>query len=377
MPLGDVPSLTGAVTGVERAAAQRVERLNARVHFAMAEMFAVVIDTSVITSDVIKTVKGGLPSPLYLAMQTGLVRGYMAHHTWAEVPRVLAKRAPKENCDLAAVEKLWWDQYVKLIRFVPTADLPPGDPDLERALRARDASDLPTVKLASLIAPAVVLAADPDLVDIGLAYERWWDVPEVIRKMVAGQGSTELAARAVFGSAYGTVALLRGAVRALQRPWVAAGILAIAAIALLTRETWYPHLRQRIEQAGPGVRDAAASAGRWIFGLFEEYGHALTVWSSAQRGRPGQTLVHTVARVLATSPEPMTRTEIANRLHAQVASRGHQAVMANLQVILNQHQAFCQVTRHRWQLGKEDARVGSYVIPPQAPLPKQKRHAER
>jgi predicted nucleic acid-binding protein len=340
------------------------------VRLALAEIFVVVIDTSVITSDVIKSVKGGLPSPLYLAMERGLVRGYMAHHTWAEVPRVLAKRAATENCDIAAVEKLWWDRYVKLIRFVPTADLPPGDPKLEKALGARDPSDLPTLKLASLIAPAVVLAADRDLVNIGLAYERWWDVPEAIRKMVAGQGSTEIAARVVLGGAYGVVALVRSAASALRRPWVAAGVLAVAAIAVMTREMWYPPMRERVEQASPPVRDAITSAGRWIVGLFEEYGRALMVWSAARRGRPGTTLAHTVARELAASPEPMTRTEIVGRLHAQVASRGHRAVMADLEATLNRHQAFCQVTPYRWQLGKDEARVGGYVIPaqPRGPL---------
>ena len=339
-----------------------------RARLALAPMFVVVIDTSVITSDVIKSAKGGLPSPLYLAMETGLVRGYMAHHTWAEVPRVLAKRAAREKCDLAAVEKLWWDRYVKLIRFVSTADLPPGDPELEKALGRRDPSDLPTLKLASLIAPAVVLAADPDLVDIGLAYERWWDVPEVIRKMVAGQGGMELAGRVVLGSAYGSVALVRGAVGALRRPWVAAGVLAVATIAAITREMWYPRLRERTEQASPPVRDAMTSVGRWILGRFEEYGRALTVWSAARRGRPGPTLAHAVARVLAVSSEPMTRTEIAARLQTQVASRGHRVVMADLHAVLNRYQAFCQVTQHRWQLGKEDARVGGNVIPAQ-PLP--------
>lgn len=139
MPPGGDPSSTGAAAGVQRAATQRVQRLNARAHFAIAEMFAVVIDTSVITSDVIKTVKGGLPSPLYLAMETGWYGGI-----WRITPgprcRALAKRAPKENRDLAAAEKLWWDHYVKLIRFVSTAGLPPGDPDLEKALGTRDAS---------------------------------------------------------------------------------------------------------------------------------------------------------------------------------------------------------------------------------------------
>ena len=185
-------------------------------------MYVVVIDTSVITGDVIKS--AGRPA-VSLVLGDGEGAGARVHGA-PHLGRGAAsagEAGAKRNCDLSAVEKLWWDRYVKLIRFVPTADLPPGDPELEKALGSRDPSDLPTLSLASLIAPAVVLAADRDLVGIGLAYERWWDVPEAVRKMVAGQGSTELAARVVFGGAYGTVALVCGAVRALRRPWVAAG----------------------------------------------------------------------------------------------------------------------------------------------------------
>ena len=325
---------------------------------ALGEISTVVIDTSMITSDVIKTVKWGLPSPLYLAMRTGLLRGFMAHHTWAEVPRILAKRAPREGANLAAAEKLWWQSYIKVIRFVPTGDLPPGDPALELALGVRDPSDLPTVRLASLIAPAVVLAADPDLQDIGLAYERWWEVPEAIRNMVAGQGSTDLAARVVFGTGYGAVALIRGAARALRQPRVAITVLSIAAVAAGTRRRWYPDARRWVEQISPRTRQVAGTVGRALFGVFEQYWAAAAIWSSAQRGQPGRTLVHRVARLLATSPKPMTRTEIAGRLHAEVSERGHRAVMADLYSILNRHQAFCQVSRSRWQLGKEDAALG-------------------
>lgn len=328
----------------------------------LGEVFAVVIDTSVITSDVIQTVKYGLPSPLYLAMRTGLVRGFMAHHTWAEVPRVLAKRAAREGVELAAAEKLWWGSYVKVIRFVATGDLPPGDPDFERALRDRDPSDLPTVALASLIAPVVVLATDPDLKDIGLAYERWREVPVAIRKMVAGRGSTDLAARAIFGAGYGTVALIRGAARAFRNPWVAGVAVGIAAVAAATHHRWYPQARQWAEQTSPGVRRAAGTVVRALFGTFEQYWAAAAIWSSAQRGRRGRALLHQVARLLATSPGPMTRTEIAAHLRDEVSSRGHQAVMADLAVILERHQAFCPVTRNRWQLGKENASLATRSI---------------
>ena len=335
----------------------------------LGEIFVVVIDTSVITGDVIKMVKGGLPSPLLLAMQTGLVRGYMAHHTWAEVPRVLAKRALAEKVDLGAAERLWWHSYVGVIRFVPTGDLPPGDPVLERALGRRDASDLPTLKVASLIAPVVVLAADSDLHDVGLAYERWWEIPETVRRIVAGQGSTDFAARAVFGAGYGAVAAIRAMARALQRPTVAATVIAVAAVAAMTSHWWYPYLRRRVDAVSPGMREVAGRIGHGIYRIFEQYGAALLIWSSAQRGQRGPTLTHRVARMLATSPKPMTRTEITARLRDEVSRFGHRTVMAELHSILHGHQAFCEISRGRWQLGKENVNFGGRALSAGGPVP--------
>src|ERR1022692_500837 len=94
----------------------------------LGEVFIAVIDTSVMTTDVINTLKGRLPSPLMAAMRTGLVRGFMAHHTWAEVPRVLTKRAGREKFDAGAAERIWWRSYVDVIHFVPTGSLPAADP---------------------------------------------------------------------------------------------------------------------------------------------------------------------------------------------------------------------------------------------------------
>ncbi len=56
----------------------------------------------------------------------------MAHHTCVEVPRVLAKRSAKEGVDRFAAEWMWSSIYVKVIRFVSTADLPEGSPELRR-----------------------------------------------------------------------------------------------------------------------------------------------------------------------------------------------------------------------------------------------------
>lgn len=208
----------------------------------------------------------------------------------------------------------------------------------------------------------MVLAADHDLQDIGLAYERWWEVPETIRNMVAGQRNSDLAARAIFGAGYGTFALIRGTVRALQNPWVAAAAVVVAAVATATHRKWYPQASKWAEETIPGIRQAAGTTAGILLGTFEQYWAAATIWRSAQRGRRGQTLTHQVARLLATSLGPLTRTEIAAQLHTEVSERGHQAVMANLSAILEQHQAFCPVTRSRWQLGKEDASLRARAI---------------
>lgn len=329
----------------------------------LGEVFIVVIDTSVVASEVIKTVRNQLPSPLLLAMQTGLVRGFMAHHTWAEVPRVLAKRAAAEKVDLVAAESLWWHSYVRVVRFVPAGDLPAADPDLERALGGRDATDVPTLKVASLIAPVVVLAADRDLKDIGLAYERWWEVPEAIRKVVLGSESAEFASRVLFGAAHGTVAALRGLARAVQRPPVAIAVTALLLLATLSHRHWYPHLKGWIDDARPGIRQAAGKVGHAVYGLFEQYLAALSIWASAQRGRPDRTLTHRVARIVATSPKPRTRTEIARQLHDQVARYGRRRVMAELERILRRHQAFWEVSPGRWQFGKADAHFAGRGLP--------------
>jgi hypothetical protein len=136
---------------------------------------------------------------------------------------------------------------------------------------------------------------------------------------------------------------------------VAAAAAGIAVVAAATHRRWYPQARQWAEQTSPGVRQAAGTVVRAVLGTFEQYWAAVAIWSSAQRGRRGRSLLHQVARLLATSPGPLTRTEIAAHLRAEVSERGHRAVMADLSVILERHQAFCPVTRSRWQLGKENA----------------------
>ena len=150
--------------------------------------------------------------------------------------------------------------------------------------------------------------------------------------------------------------------RALQKPPVALTVGLLAFVGVITSQSWLPYVRRKIDAASPRVRQVTGSIGRGLLHLLEEYGAALTIWSSAQRGRPGRALTHRVARILATSPKPMTRTEIATQLHDEVSKRGHRAVMMRLYGILHSHRAFCEISRGRWQLGKENANLGGLAL---------------
>lgn len=113
----------------------------------------IVLDTGPLTTDVIGAVRRGEPSPLGLAMMSDVVRGYAAHHVWAEVPRVLFKRARQAKLPAATLEQLWWETYVPMIHFVDCHGLPTTEQS--RALAARDPSDAATLVLAGLLAPTV------------------------------------------------------------------------------------------------------------------------------------------------------------------------------------------------------------------------------
>ena len=138
---------------------------------------------------------------------------------------------------------------------------------------------------------------------------------------------------------------------------------------MTTRRHWEPVVRRRTGAIGDRVRQAIGSLAQAAWRLLEEYGTAVAIWTNAQRGRPGRTLTHRVARLLATSPGPMTRAEITKSLSADVAAFGHRAAMRDVTALLHRHLAFYEPTRGRWQLGKENANLGGNVPSPRSSDP--------
>ncbi|TDO39529.1 hypothetical protein C8E87_3220 [Paractinoplanes brasiliensis] len=310
------------------------------------------LDTGPLTTDVIGSVKRGEPSPLCLAMQAGLVRGYAAHHVWAEVPRVLAKRAGQARVSFEELERLWWDEYVPLIRVVDCAGLPTTRQS--RVLAGRDDSDTNTLLLAGLIAPVVVIAEDRDIVSSGLAYEQWTHFYEVARAIDAGKRHLTSAALLASLGGHGAAAAGRGVVRLMASP-VGKGAVALTMLALAVAAVrWGPDLRASWRRGDASRKELMTEFGVHVTAFLQRLERAEGVWKDAERGEPGTSVTHRVATVLASAEAPMTRTELVAALDMTDFRRG----MDQLGHVLFAAPAFVQVTGYRWQLGRDGVDFG-------------------
>lgn len=130
------------------------------------------LDTSVLTTDVIAATRQPDPSSFVAGAQAGTVRCLIPVHVWKEVPRVLADRHREGGrFDLGRALELWQSQYMPVLHVVDTTGLP-MTPEAQ-VLAGRDASDVPMLLLAGVIAPVVIIGTDADLVDSGLAVKEW------------------------------------------------------------------------------------------------------------------------------------------------------------------------------------------------------------
>ena len=310
-----------------------------------------VLDTSALLSDLITRVRSGRETLLLHALEFGVVRGFAAHHVWAEMPRKIADKGAKGIFDAAVAETVWWREYVPLLRFVDTATL--SETEHYRALVARDHSDGPTERLRGLLAPVVVLAKDKDLIALGLAANEWKPVADAGGEVAMAGGGVVAGTSLVMVSGYGMWQFLVLLGRVIRRwPKVAVGFALAGGAAAVTRERWAHRTQSAVTAAGGALRRTATAVGEIITYLIETADAAFARWDAAVVGTPGNTLVHHAARVLAVSPSPLTRSELAHRLAAAEAGSERRLVKA-LRPILEGGSAFVAVDRTRWQLGRD------------------------
>lgn len=149
-----------------------------RTLYQREQLRRALLDTSVLTTDIIAATKRPDPSSFVAGARARTVRCLIPAHVWDEVPRVLADRHREGGrFDLGRALELWQSRYAPVLYVVDTTNLP-MTPQGE-VLADRDASDVPMLLLADVIAPVVLIGTDKDLVASGLADADW----AVLRKL--------------------------------------------------------------------------------------------------------------------------------------------------------------------------------------------------
>lgn len=144
---------------------------------------AAMVDASFLVSDILRSTRSRKQGPFLDALNSGVLRAFVAHQVWAEVPRSVRRAAVEQHLDAAVAEQIWWREYIPWIRVVEVEGLPAIQGN---AVLSRDASDVPTMQLASLLVPVVVLASDHDLQDPGIATQKYYQVVEAAEEFDRG-----------------------------------------------------------------------------------------------------------------------------------------------------------------------------------------------
>jgi hypothetical protein len=221
-----------------------------------------VFDTSVLATDVTAAVFRGRPSSIVDGMRYGTLRGFIPHYVWAEVPRVLADLKHEGGAfDLAAAERLWWQQYVPLLHVV-CADGLPITATADKFVR-EDLSDVGILQLAGVLAPVVLFAEDPDLIRHGIAVPKWRNVRAAMGKIDDAEAGMQFPGAAVVGSGPS----LYGAARLARTYPVVTGIAAAAVgmCAYVNRDGSTPETRAKLKRIGtraPAGPGRAVRSGR-------------------------------------------------------------------------------------------------------------------
>jgi len=310
---------------------------------------AVVLDTKAVINSACYRVRHGAPGRLEQAIplrHLGLVPLFAPRHVIEEVDEHLAERALEEGLDPAAVTRVWNEQLRPHIRIVDLEIRDHLDPRL-RGVLAADPDDLPTAALALLVAPAIVLTDDADLVDNGFASQAWWteaagDV--LIVAMADGQvlGVVFGLSATVTGIGYGTAAVVR-AVRRAPLMTITVAIAVLAGAWLLVRRYPPGRVRTAFKELG-----AAVGAAWWELQESQQAAVARLPWVPIPPGRAPD-LEERCARVLARITGTLTAAEVHEQLRRDPA---HPAPsVAEVRAALRGHRAFTQVGHGRWQLG--------------------------
>ena len=301
----------------------------------------VVLDTNVILLSLRRFMRDGTSAMLGAASR-GTLRLFAAHHVYWEVLEKLPLVMPGWGFDPAVATAAFGAEFLPWIRFVDVGGVRAAD---GRDLLVLDLDDRPTAVLLSLLAPAVSISRDPDLVSAGLAFDEW------LTPLLAGAQRGKVADMAFTANVGLNLTIAgAGAATSAARRWPTATLLlgivvVIAGLQLaasgrlqLDRDHLVAELTKLAEAAGQQL-DTVVDEAR-------QYGFRLDAATVARVVPP---LLHErLARTLALEPRARTHLELAEAL----SRVGETVAPAEALAVLEGRPFFERQGRWGWLVGR-------------------------
>lgn len=305
-----------------------------------------VVDTNALLSSIENDCRKGFRSRLLRMSDDGTATLYAADHVLDETYEHLPRMAKRGLVPLAALRAHFEAEYLPALRFVTVSDV--DGPD-EQVLAITDNDDVPTGRLAKLIAPCVVFSDDRHLKKPGFAPKDWQRAAKSVLDIADGVRGQAVTVNAAALPARGVV----GLVKLLGRqtgisPW-AIGAVVLGGGALLLkqadrRKTAASFAITALEAVGTKLEAASAQERRGIEKLREVI--------LAAPSRP--TIRQQVAIALARQSQPLLAAEVHELIHGHFPDEPAVGIHA-VRAVLGEGSEFVRVQRYRWQLGCEVA----------------------
>jgi len=332
----------------------RGEALPGLPETSAAELFAlrprghrptVVADANALISDAMRRSRGDFSLMPFLA-ERGLIRLVTAEHIDEKVYARLPEACRNAHADIGAARDAYETFHRPLLRFVDVGDLMAHD-ERVGAVAVADEEDAPVAQLGVLLAPAMVLTQDTDLLDAGIGVSEWAKALKQLKELIELDQMMWAGAEGVILTGGLTFYGFRGLRRMLFRSELALGfVLASAALGYIYRDQLREAQGRFKERSGPVVEKAAAGMSV-----------AVERWEAADRrvrptlARPHETesLEAVVARVLLQCDEPVG----AAAVHARLPYPWREASeVARVMDVLREQPAFELVRGRGWMLGR-------------------------
>lgn len=321
-----------------------------------------VVDSSFLVSDILRTTRNRQQSTFLDGIKTGVMRAFIAHQVWAEVSRSIRRAAEERRLDAGVAEQIWWREYIPRLRVVEVEGLPTIQAN---AVLARDPSDVPTMKLASLLAPVVVLASDRDLQDPGIATQKCFQVVEAAGSLTIvaeGTWAGMVAMQAAGAAGQSAVRGIAAVARRREGQLVLVGLAGAAVIggALLRRATLREDTRRLGQRLGAVIKEGVVP---FLESMAMVYENAIKVWEAEEYQAKGGSVQQQVARALAVSPHPLNRTQLASLIRPDGTDAERRRLVRDLASVLAAAPAFSPVSKRRWELGRAGVDFGGFGDP--------------